>query len=314
MLKRYCTQVEPKLPSLNSRIYTSVSEATELLGTVTDVVDFIEAWTLSIVIQETQMEIIDDIMNNIPKECTLYKGLSRLQNQLKGGFLTYFGDTYIKDKIYSKIMGKAADVIKGAVFGSVAAVPAAVVTLVKLGNKLMFDVIFKVDYYDYLAAGFANEYADDMVTCVKNKAAVFEKQFTSQDLKDYKTLFDALICTKKAAFESCKSIAKFNDTFTDTYVDTSLKNLFPDDPYQDFIDTTKEYIGAFSPENRDQLQNAPYDIVIPQGEEYALRRLADDLLENSFYIRGARKGAIIMNDDSTLRLENITFLSLFLRL
>ena len=304
MLKRYCTQVEPKLPSLNSRIYTSVSEATELLGTVTDALDFVEAWALSIVIQETQMEIIDDIMNNIPKECTLYKGLSRLQNQLKGGFLTYFGDTYIKDKIYSKIMGKAADVIKGAAFGSVAAVPAAVVAVVKLGNKLMFDVIFKVDYYDYLAAGFATEYSKDMVTCVKNKAAVFEKQFTSQDLKDYKTLFDALICTKKAALESCKSIAKFNDTFTDTYVDTSLKNLFPDDPYQDFIDTTKEYIGAFSPENRNQLQHVPYDIVIPQGEEYALRRPSDDLLENSVYIRGARKGAIIMNDNAKLNLTD----------
>ena len=304
MLKRYCTQVEPKLPSLNSRIYTSVSEATELLGTVTDALDFVEAWALSIVIQETQMEIIDDIMNNIPKECTLYKGLSRLQNQLKGGFLTYFGDTYIKDKIYSKIMGKAADVIKEAVFGSVAAVPAAVVAVVKLGNKLMFDVIFKVDYYDYLAAEFATEYANDMVTCVKNKAAVFEKQFTSQDLKNYKTLFDALICTKKAALESCKSIAKFNDTFTDTYVDTSLKNLFPDDPYQDFIDTTKEYIGTLSPKSKDKVKTVPYDIVIPQGEEYALRRPSDDLLENSVYIRGARKGTIKMNDDAKLNLTD----------
>ena len=49
--------------------------------------------------EDFRMELIDEILSNTSSVTMVYDGMYRLKNQLKNGFVSYFLDQYLTDKV-----------------------------------------------------------------------------------------------------------------------------------------------------------------------------------------------------------------------
>lgn len=278
-LEDYCTELAPKLPSLSSQIYTTLCETTSVLGTLSDALEFAQALALSVTMQETQMELIIEIIDTQSSSSTLYKGMTRLKQQLDNGFVSYFAGTYIADKVYDEIIdfmpNKASDWILGnwATFGS------TVTAVVKILNKAVFEWILGVDYSEYTSAIMLVEYADDLYDSLVAKADVFGKPFDSKEVGKYEALFNAYIAMKVASFEECKNLAEHNSNCNSTYAENAKHYFDDENAYGEYVDGVKAFIKAIAPEER---------MVTDFGEwrietNMTLRGPSDTIQEDSVY-------------------------------
>ena len=249
LLEKYFTQIEPKLPSLKAELYTALSEATEIIGTTADAVDFVKALCLSLTMQETQLEIVQDIIDTQDTSTTLYKGMVRLKNQLEGGFMGYFLGTYLEDKIYNKVIGYLPELTAEKLLGSsnvwVKAATAVIDVAVYVGQDIL-----GYDYSKYASAVILTEYASDLYSGLCNKALIFQKQFDTEEIKKYETYFNAYYAMKAEAFEECKALAVHNSECNLTYAEDKEDLFNKEEPYKEYIDGVRFFIMAIKPENR----------------------------------------------------------------
>ena len=250
ILEKYCTELEPKLPSLKSELYTVLSETTEVLGGLTDAINFTKALVLSITMQETQMELIQDIINTQSSSSTLYKGMTRLKKQLSNGFVTYFTGTYIADKAYDKIIGYLPKLTSNAVLGGWKSYGSAVTAVVGLVNSVVFKGWLGYDYSKYTSAVMLTQYAADLYNSVRNKAGVFGNQFDNGEIQKFETLYNAYITMKASAYKECKNLAKYNSTHGSEYANSESDYFDTENAYQKYIEGVKSYIGAIPKANR----------------------------------------------------------------
>lgn len=250
VLQEYCTELEPKLPSLKSELYTTLSETTEVLGNLTDAINFTKALALSITMQETQMELIQDIINTQSSSSTLYKGMTRLKNQLSNGFVTYFTSTYIADKVYDKIIGYLPKLTSNAILGGWKSYGAAVAAVVSLVNSVVFKGWLGYDYSEYTSAVMLTQYASDLYNSIRNKANVFSNQFDNSEIQKFETLYNAYITMKASAFKECKNIAKHNSIYELKYMEGVSDYFDTENAYKKYICGVKEYISSIPINNR----------------------------------------------------------------
>ena len=289
VLEEYCTELEPKLPSLKSELYTTLSETTEVLGDLTDTVDFTKSLALSITMQETQMELIRDIINTQSSSSTLYKGMTRLQKQLSGGLVTYFISTYIEDKVYDKIIGYLPKLTSDAILGGWKSYGSAVTAVVGLVNNIVFKGWLGYDYSEYTSAVMLTQYASDLYNGIRNKASVFSSQFGNDEIKKYETLYNAYITMKAAAFEECKNIARHNSIYELEYMDRVSDYFDIENAYQEYIEGVKTFIKAVPKENR--TTNIFDKLII--NNDTNLCSGSDTVIENTFY---SLKNSLVCED------------------
>lgn len=249
-LKEVFAGSEAHLTALQGELYAVLSETTDLIKDITGTVDFAKALALSIAMQETQKELIQDIIDTQSSSSTLYKGMVRLKNQLEGGFVTYFTGTYIADKVYNEIIGYLPDLTKKAVSQGWFSCAPTVVAVAELVNDIVFKGWLGYDYSEYASAVMLTQYASDLYNGVRTKASVFSSQFDNGEIKKYETLYTAYTTMKAAAFEECQNIAIYNSEHNLAYME-SVKGYFDaEDAYQEYIEEVKTSIKANPKENR----------------------------------------------------------------
>ena len=233
--KAYFTQIDPAL-SFDTQLHTALSEMTNALGGVTEAADFTYALCLSLLMQDAQMELIQDIIDTQPTTSTLYKGLTRLKNQLKGGWMSYFVDTFVKGKVYEQVVEKISGEINGWIIGNWTSYYSAVTAVVKVVNTVVFEWILGADYGAYQSALMLDTYASDLCTSVENKALIFQKAgFDTKDIENYEILFNAYIAMSEASLDVCQDLAVHNATYNKTYLDKQLEFYDNDNIYTKYI-------------------------------------------------------------------------------
>ena len=248
--KEYFTQISPDL-SFNTQLHTALSEVTSTLGGIATAAEFTQALFLSLLMQDAQIELIQEIIDTQPSTSTLYKGLSRLKNQLKGGWRSYFIDTFVKGKVYEQITGEISDKITDWIMGDWTSYYSAVTAVVKVVNMVVFEWILGADYDAYRSALMLDTYASDLCDSVKNKALTFQNSnFTTKDIEKYEQLFNAYIAMSKASLDACQDLAIHNATYTKTYLDEQLKLYDNDNIYTDYLNDVKNSIASIPKENR----------------------------------------------------------------
>lgn len=249
-LEECCSELKPKLPSLKSRIYTTICESSAIVGTVSEALSFTEAVGISIMMQETQMELIQDIIDTQPSSSTLYKGLTRLKNQLSSGFISYFADTFIMDKVYDKVIDAFTGKMTELVLGNWNTYGSMVSAVVGIINSTVFKGILGLDYSEYTSALMLIEYSNGLFDSLQTKATVFESFFNNSQIKKYETLYNAYISTRITAINQCEELAKHNTDYDDSYVRVYGQTFKEDCSYDTYIDRVKSYIKSLPKENR----------------------------------------------------------------
>ncbi len=253
LLEEYCTELSPKLPTLKSELFTVLSETTEIMGDLNNAVDFAKALAVSITMQETQMELIQDVIKTQAPSSTVYKGMIRLKNQLSNGFISYFTTTYLTDKIFDKVIGYLPKLTTKTILNGWLSYGSAIVSVVKLVNSIVFKGWLGYDYSEYTSAVMLTQYASDLYNSVRNKANVFSSQFDNSEIQKFETLYNAYIAMKSAAFEECMNIAKHNTTYNSKYTDSVADYFDTENAYKKYICEVKEYISLIPLENRESV-------------------------------------------------------------
>lgn len=281
--KEYFTQINPS-QSFNTQLHTALSEMTNALGGITTAADFTYALCLSLLMQDAQIELIQDIIDTQPTTSTLYKGLTRLKNQLKNGWMSYFIDTFVKGKVYEQVVGKVSGEINKWIMGDWTSYYSAVTAVVKAVNTVVFEWILGADYSAYRSALMLDTYASDLCDSVKNKAKTFQTAgFTTKDIEKYELLFNAYIAMSEASLDACQDLAIHNTTYTSSYLNQQLEFYNNDDIYTDYLNNVKSFILSIPKENRIITDFGTWEIskkttlinssdIIEEGYLYCLRQ------------------------------------------
>lgn len=82
------------------------SSGTTLSGafglTVTEI-EIAQSFVIALMMEDIRMEIIDEMIASQSSNTILKEGMTRLKNQLSGGFITYFISNYISGKLLDEI-------------------------------------------------------------------------------------------------------------------------------------------------------------------------------------------------------------------
>ena len=81
------------------------------------VIDIARSMLQFIIIEDTKMELIDEVLASLTTRSVLKDGLTRLKSQLSGGFVTYFINTYVKTYALNAICGFIDEFVQGIIPG-----------------------------------------------------------------------------------------------------------------------------------------------------------------------------------------------------
>ena len=287
--KDYFTQIDPSL-SFETQLHTALSGMTSFLGGVSTAADFTQALIMALLMQDAQIELIQEIIDTQPTTSTLYKGLTRLKNQLKNGWMSYFIDTFVKERVYEQVVGKVTGQINKWIMGDWVSYYSAVTAVVKVVNTVVFGWILGADYGAYRSALMLDTYASDLRDSVANKALAFQAAgFTTKDIEQYELLFSAYIAMSKASLDACQDLAKYNPTYEKTYLKEQLKLYDNDNLYTDYLNGVKAYILAIPKENRKLTEYGTWTL----SGDTVICRGADEIEDGYIYtVDGVFNGTI----------------------
>ena len=195
--------------------YLSFNEIklTDYLSTASNAVDIAKTIMCCIVISNADMELIDDIIATQSDNTILKIGMTRLKNQLAGGSVTYFLDTYVKSKVLEKVGSMFDKLVKATVpvYGELA-------LIVKEIKNTVFKYWPVVKYDDVMTYKVLEAYSYCFATSIINKAETFsDAPFLSQNIRQFEALFRAYIATNKLAMQALQGIADGVDPYGDVY-------------------------------------------------------------------------------------------------
>ena len=72
-------------------------------GALSKIDSFLKALAASVAMSDAQMEMIQAIIDTQPSGSLLYRGMTRLYNQLSNGYISYFTSTYLTDQVYNQV-------------------------------------------------------------------------------------------------------------------------------------------------------------------------------------------------------------------
>lgn len=192
----------------------------EIVSDASEVQKFLKALVVSFEMSYAQLDLIQDIIDSQNTNTMLYKGMSRLKNQLKSGYASYFLSTYISGKVYDKVYDFFKDIFEDAVSVSWAsALPLDLVCSVfNLMRTVIFDWILDADYSDYTTAVVLYQYSQDFKDAVTEKSLSLVDGFTPQKLEQYESLYMAYLSVNLSALEYYDTLAQHNSTYDKAYL------------------------------------------------------------------------------------------------
>ena len=200
-----------------SRFYTAFTDEgiriSDYFSPSVKAIDIAKSVLELIMIEDTKMELIDDIIATQSSNTLLKTGMTRLKNQLVGGSVTYFMDTYIKTKAADAICG-FIDELYLDVIPSYRAISKAV----KQIRNIVFSIWEVPKYDDVMTYKVLEAYSNDLYRSILTKASVFrDGPFISDRIEEYEALFNAYIATNKLAINSLQRIADMMQPYGDVY-------------------------------------------------------------------------------------------------
>lgn len=181
-----------------------------IFGLAAREIDIAQAFTIALMMEDVRMEVINEIIASQTSNTILKEGMTRLKNQLFGGFITYFISNYIVEE---RIIGGVLRCIGNAAYTAIGI--KTVCELLGLAEKIIFDIIIDVPSYgEVLAYQVLTSYSSDLYTAVRNKAQSFiDGPLVSNEVFKYQDLFSAYVAANSAALDIIAKIAPYEGAF-----------------------------------------------------------------------------------------------------
>ena len=289
------------LSSVKTQFLAEAESAGLLLSSTKELISYLKAISVGLMLEELRIEILDDIIENSSGYKTVYDGMTRLKKQLVQGFASYVVKTYMQDKVVDAIFDAMQDAITGQIgaYGFVSAI-------LKTASWVLFDVLFDIpNMDDMLVQMVLNEYVDGFHFILKSKADSFKFQFDSEDVGEYESLvegFDA----------SCKALLKASEklTLSSNYSNlVAVKNWHKTFSYDNYIKVVKDIISVTPIEERKvkklgtwSIKNDEVELVSPSdtieyGKIYTFNGVFDGNIEAGGYVKISSGDSYVINGD-----------------
>lgn len=160
----------------------------------------------ALMIEDLRMELLDDILSAQSQGTMLYDGMSRLKNQLRNGFVSYFYENYIEKKLLASVGDLIVDpLIEGTILSNGTFAIAS--AMLKIASWVVFDVILDVPGIDDLTKQMVlRGYCSDLYGIIHEQSNVFSSPFSQTEISKYESLFTAYVAANKAAISACDKL------------------------------------------------------------------------------------------------------------
>ena len=294
-LKECCPNLAEIIPNLSPRMSATIAAMPNISGFASDALDFTAAFTLSFMMQDVQIDIIDDIIAISEKDSTLYKGMTRLRSQLSGGAVTYFIDTFLGDFAFEKIVDHfAGQITKSLSSFAWTSNVSLVVASVQIVNTVLFKWIMGADYSSYVCANILKSYSDQLSIALNDKTKSFSiSTFTVDDIQIFENSAKAYIALNNALCDKLSSISSHNEAYDEDYLLAEVDGGFA---FYKYINNVV-YIIRNTPEYQ-RIRNHYDGWTVTSHTSFAPH--TDDLEDGYIYTDGNFYGNIIVHHDCTL--------------
>ena len=234
------------------------------------------ALSMALLIEDVRMEIIDDIMENVPENSELYNGMSRLKSQLKNGWKSYIFENYVSDKVMGEI---CSSMQKAIVSASGAENYGLVTSIIKVASWVVFDCIMDVpDLEDVYKQIVLRGYYTTLYNALNEKVEIFDtsEQIFVDDVRQFENLFEAYIAMSRVALEATAGLEIPSNEGKSQLILDKYKNFTYDNHIAEIISLIKE----FDVEDRKYKFVENYEIKLPMK----ICQPSDDIEEGCVYM------------------------------
>ncbi len=196
------------ITTIQNDILPDVSKITGTLSKGGDALTAAKVIATGLVLEDLRLEIIDDIISTQTSSDTmLYDGMTRLKNQLKNGFASYFLENYLTEKVLNELADKVVKEISKAALGDSVKKFNLIGAITKVGSWIVFDCIFSVPDIDDLTKQMVlRGYSMDLYAMVQSNIDVFNSPFEADDVLEFESIFTAYVAATNAALQASKRI------------------------------------------------------------------------------------------------------------
>ena len=236
------------LTTLQEDILPHISSITSKLSKGADILTAAKTIATGIMMEDFRLELIDEILQNTSSGTMLYDGMYRLKNQLRNGFVSYFMDQYLTEKVLNEIADKVVKKITSTILEDQAGAYAVIGAITKVASWIVFDCIFDVPDIDDLTKQMVlSEYSVNLYDLIGNKLELFNTQFETDDIYALEALATAYAAATNAALDASDKLKLSTNaselaTISDKYSDISF--------YYEWIESVKNYVKVTSVESR----------------------------------------------------------------
>ncbi len=294
-LGKNAPRLSSKLPDINDGLEAKLGKVFDSVSTIADASEFAAALAVTVMAQEAQLELIYDILNDAPKDSMLYAGMTRLKNQLEGGAVTFFTETYLEEAIYKKVIDKFTDGIIKGISGGFPPIQMVnvVLAVVDVINAVVFKWMLGADYDSYIGAVLLTNYKESLAQTLDNMSDRYASYFISDDIVAYSNVFNAYITVNKAAYDLYCKLSTYNDTYNSTYTAT-YTSVYEDMTYEKYISEVKAYILSIPEEIREKSNHGTWTL----NSDATLREPTDEIALGYCYMPKHFNGNITLSRGS----------------
>ncbi|MBQ4560915.1 MAG: hypothetical protein IJA55_01120 [Clostridia bacterium] len=293
------TNLSDSLPEVSNAMGAQLEIVFESVSGFADAFEFAAALATTVMAQDAQIELIDDIIATAPRDSLLYAGMTRLRSQLKAGAVAYFSETYLADAHYKKIIESMGEGFMSAVGGKLGLpqITSLITVAVDIFNAVVLKGVLGADYETYISAVLMADYTRTLATCVDNKADSFAQISTSDKIMEFDNLFNAYIAMNKETYGFFCKLAEHNSTYGTAYAE-GFKSIYDDISYERYIEEARSYVAAIPAELREVADHGDWTVsgvVVARGES--------DIIETGvYYLPAVFNGSIKVSSYGTLTL------------
>ncbi len=191
-----------------SKVLEDPEKYSKYAGNVSYALGGAQAIIMGLLFEDVRMEAIDAILEELPEDSSMYIGLSRFRSTMEQGFLKYFVDYYLTEKVMTVMVDKVVKKLTVSVFGNAGALYNIVGAGLNIAATVVFDVIMDVPGIDDLTTQVVlMDFTNDLWKLIKAKIEKFGTGFSYSDIYAYEVIVQAYYDTNYAALTAAKKLA-----------------------------------------------------------------------------------------------------------
>ena len=208
-LKGLATEVkESDFNMFVAKVGTNIDKYLKVASFCSDVVDFCHVVYTGMILESARMEVIDYIIAASEPGSELYDGMTRMKHQLRNGFVAYFIDQYLSDKVLNELSNAVIS------YAWSTSIPSysffAIVT--NILSAIVFDQLLQVPSIDEIVTqSVLIAYTDQLYNLILNQyngmyKDTFGSSFTYDDIQTFEYIFEMNAAATDALLESTKKL------------------------------------------------------------------------------------------------------------